>query len=268
MGEVKKQIEQNRLWRPLTTGTSSLTNKNSINWPCQAFPCLGNDPCLRNFDLEGPIKGDISSHGGQLGGGCTLEEHEVELSLSIGGKMSTLNPEMAVEKKFVSSLPFEPDRSDPAPDNSTSIETSDRDRKRPHWLFQVWCYKEYDWMLPSWHGWMIIGRVSDSASTDSQFQRVEDHLNSELLVNCQVNYLIFQCIHYFIGLQYFTGPNSSSLSMQTYQKTLHCSYGSILHSIVWINASRVYEDRDFSKQHKIMCGRIFQKCNSTWINAN
>lgn len=140
MAEVKKQAEHNRIWGPLTT-TTSLTNKNSMDWPCQAFPGHGNDPSPspRNLDLERPTsKGDVSSHGGgQLGDGCSMEEDEVELTLSIGGKMSKRKPKTEVEKKFVSSLSIESDRSGPGPESSGATEISDRERRRPHWLFQV-----------------------------------------------------------------------------------------------------------------------------------
>lgn len=132
MGEAKKQVEQSTR-SPLTTATTSLTRNNSLSWPCKAFPSPGNDPSPGNFDLERPIKGDVLNHGGELGDGCSMEEHEVELTLSIGGKMSKRKPKIEVEKKFVSSLSIESDRSDPAPDSSVS----DRERKRPHWLFRV-----------------------------------------------------------------------------------------------------------------------------------
>ncbi|XP_031381218.1 uncharacterized protein LOC116195928 isoform X1 [Punica granatum] len=141
MDEVKKQFEQSRIWAPLPTTTSSVTNMNSISWPNQAFPSPRNDPpSPRNFDLGGPIKGDIStdtSRGTNNEVGCSMEEHEVELTLSLGGKTSKRKPKAEAEKKFVPLLSIESDRGGPAPDNSGSTETSDRERKRPQWLFQV-----------------------------------------------------------------------------------------------------------------------------------
>lgn len=148
MGEVKKQIEQSRVWSPQTTATSTMTNMNSIYMSHQAFPCPGNHPSLRNFDLGRPIKGDVSSHGRELGDGCSMEEQEVELSLSIGGKMSGVKPKMEVEKKFVSSPSHESDRSGPAAENIASTEACDRKKKWPHWLFHVWGLIGDNWMLP------------------------------------------------------------------------------------------------------------------------
>ncbi|KAK4793476.1 hypothetical protein SAY86_023911 [Trapa natans] len=131
MADLKKQGEQTRRNSMTTaTTTTSLTTNSPLIWPCQAMPSPGN------FGLERAIMGGISGHGGEPECGCSMEEHEVELTLSIGGGDGNMNKrkqKMKVEKKFIASLSLQSDRSDPIHEDRES----GRERKRPHWLFQV-----------------------------------------------------------------------------------------------------------------------------------
>ncbi|KAK4785277.1 hypothetical protein SAY86_001966 [Trapa natans] len=121
MGEVKKQIEQSGIQSPPITTTSTMISKNStyISMPHQDVPCP------LSFDLQRrPINGREVDRAS-----CSMEEQEVELTLSFGGKMSRTKPKMEAEKKLVQSLLLESNRSCPAPENSVS--------KQSHWLLHL-----------------------------------------------------------------------------------------------------------------------------------
>ncbi|KAK4762019.1 hypothetical protein SAY87_029903 [Trapa incisa] len=132
MGDLKKQAEQSRK-SPVTittTTTTSLAANNPLSWPCQAISSPGN------FGLERVVKEDLAGHGREPHTGCSMEEHEVELTLSIGGDGNTSNRKpnkIKVEKKLVASLSIEADGSDTVQEGGVS----GRERKHPHWLFQV-----------------------------------------------------------------------------------------------------------------------------------
>ncbi|KAK4774638.1 hypothetical protein SAY86_009573 [Trapa natans] len=144
MGEVKKQNEQSRIWSPPSRITSTVTSKNSTYMSHQALPCSLNHRIPRDSDLERrPVKGDISGYQREVGSpSWSMEEHEVELTLSMGGKMiSRMKPRIDAdaEKKSVSSLSLESNSnlSYPAPENGGSTKTRDLGRKQPRWLLHL-----------------------------------------------------------------------------------------------------------------------------------
>ncbi|XP_059461580.1 uncharacterized protein LOC132190566 [Corylus avellana] len=186
MDELKKELKQNRCWSSMTPTTQKCHGFNFNLQSLREDPSTrersgscsaGTMRMARGFDLERPAAEEDISTGvsaaideDQAVGpsfhnmppstrkltidGSDHEDSDVELTLSIGGRLSNKalqsyqpilgicesSSHKGIIRELHSSASFKSDRgedfSDPTTPMSSSSATFDQERNRPHWLFQ------------------------------------------------------------------------------------------------------------------------------------